>query len=91
MALRLRISFDWNLSITLIQIDYLIIDFIKILPGITKSKVKSRIVISPIHAKTFMGALSKNIKKYEEKYGEIKVLNKKSFPEFKITKDELPN
>ena len=48
-------------------------------------------MISPIHAKTFMGALSKNIKKYEEKLGEIKVLNKKSFPEFKITKDELPN
>ena len=80
-----------NFAIVTHSIAEFIIDFIKILPGIIKSKVKSRIVISPIHAKTFMGALSKNIKKYEEKFGEIKVLNKKSFPEFKITKEELPN
>ncbi len=31
-----------------------ILDFIRILPGLNKSKVKSRIVISPMHAKTFL-------------------------------------
>ena len=68
-----------------------IIDFIKILPGLSKSKVKSRVVISPIHAKTFMRALSENIKKFEDKYGEIKTMNKSFSPQLKISKDELPN
>ena len=31
-----------------------VMDFIRILPGLTKSKVKSRLVISPMHAKTFL-------------------------------------
>ena len=70
-----------------------IMDFIRILPGIPKSKVKSRVVISPIHAKTFMLALQDNIKKYEDKHGEIKVGKKTSVThsQFKISKDNLPN
>ncbi len=42
-----------------------VMDFIRILPGLTKSKVKSRVVISPMHAKTFLAALKDNIEKYE--------------------------
>ena len=68
-----------------------IVDFVRILPGIPKSKVKSRVVISPIHAKTFMKALQDNIKKYESKYGEIKTVNKSFSPQFKMPKDNLPN
>ena len=71
-----------------------IIDFISILPGVTKSKVKSRIVMPPMHAKTFMQALKDNIDKYEKKFGEIKVIkNKQEVPDFNnlINKDTLPN
>ena len=68
-----------------------VMDFIRVLPGIPKSKVKSRIVISPIHAKTFMLALQDNIKKFENKYGEIKIGKNQISPQFKITKDNLPN
>tara|TARA_B100001142_G_C14034756_1_gene539604 strand:+ start:283 stop:600 length:318 start_codon:yes stop_codon:yes gene_type:complete len=69
-----------------------IMDFIRILPGLTKSKVKSRIVISPMHAKTFLNALQDNIDKYENKFGEIKVIkNKQQVPNFNLTKDTLPN
>ena len=46
-----------NFAIVTHSIAEFIIDFVRILPGIPKSKVKSRIVISPIHAKTFMKAL----------------------------------
>ena len=80
-----------NFAIVTHSIAEFIIDFIRILPGIPKSKVKSRIVISPIHAKTFMNALEDNIKKYESKYGEIKTVNKNFSPQFKMPKDNLPN
>ena len=71
-----------------------IMDFIRVLPGLTKSKVKSRIVISPMHAKTFLYALKDNIEKYEKKFGEIKVIKSKGqqVPNFDLLKkDTLPN
>tara|TARA_Y100000590_G_scaffold465269_1_gene637085 strand:+ start:540 stop:860 length:321 start_codon:yes stop_codon:yes gene_type:complete len=80
-----------NFAIVTHSIAEFIIDFVRILPGIPKSKVKSRVVISPIHAKTFMKALNDNIKKYESKHGEIKIVNKSFSPQFKMPKDKLPN
>lgn len=79
-----------NFAVVTHSIAEFIMDFIRVLPGIPKSKVKSRIVISPIHAKTFMLALQDNIKKFENKYGEIKIGNKAS-SQFNISKDSLPN
>src|SRR3954467_14340069 len=49
-----------------------VIDFIRLMPGVPKAKVKSRIVITPEHAKRFLLALKDNIKKYEEVFGDIK-------------------
>ncbi|HYG41098.1 MAG TPA: DUF3467 domain-containing protein [Cytophagales bacterium] len=49
-----------------------VIDFIRLMPGVPKAKVKSRIVITPEHAKRFLYALKDNIKKYEETFGSIK-------------------
>lgn len=49
-----------------------VIDFIRLMPGVPKAKVKSRIVITPEHAKRLLGALSDNIEKYEETFGAIK-------------------
>ena len=51
-----------------------VLDFIRILPWLNKSKVRSRIVISPMHAKTFLMAVKDNIEKYEKKFGAIKVI-----------------
>ena len=68
-----------------------ILDFIKVLPGVPKSKVKSRIIISPVHAKTFSKALQDNIDKFEKKYGEIKTPNRDISSIFKFPKDKLPN
>ena len=48
-----------------------IVDFIKILPGMPKAKVKSRIILTPQHAKRLLRALKENIGKYEATYGQI--------------------
>ena len=48
-----------------------IVDFIKMMPGIPKAKVKSRIVLTPQHAKRLMRALQDNIAKYEAIHGKI--------------------
>lgn len=47
------------------------VDFIRILPGVPKAKVKSRIVLTPEHAKRFVKALADNVKKYEQQFGVI--------------------
>ena len=49
-----------------------VIDFIRLMPGVPKAKVKSRIVITPEHAKRLLQALNDNIQKYEETFGPIK-------------------
>lgn len=49
-----------------------VIDFIRLMPGVPKAKVKSRIVITPEHAKRLLGALNDNIHKYEDTFGPIK-------------------
>lgn len=49
-----------------------VIDFIRLMPGVPKAKVKSRIVITPEHAKRLLGALKDNIEKYEQNFGPIK-------------------
>ena len=80
-----------NFAVVTHSIAEFIMDFIRVLPGIPKSKVKSRIVISPIHAKTFMLALQDNIKKFENKYGEIKIGKNQAPSQFNLSKNNLPN
>lgn len=50
-----------------------VIDFIRMMPGVPKAKVKSRILLTPQHAKRLMGALADNIRKFEEANGKIKI------------------
>mgnify|MGYP001371244692 FL=1 len=69
-----------------------IMDFIRILPGMQKSNVKSRIIISPLHTKTFLSALKDNLDKYEKKFGEIKISKEQKTPNFNLSnKGNLPN
>lgn len=49
-----------------------VIDFIRLMPGVPKAKVKSRVVITPEHAIRLLNALKDNIDKYEETFGPIK-------------------
>ena len=48
-----------------------VVDFVRVMPGVPKAKVKSRIVLTPEHAKRLLLALNDNISKYEEQVGSI--------------------
>ncbi|MCB0721986.1 MAG: DUF3467 domain-containing protein [Ignavibacteriae bacterium] len=52
-----------------------IMDFTRVVPGIPKAKVQSRIIMTPQHAKLFLNALNENIKRFENQFGEIKIHN----------------
>jgi hypothetical protein len=50
-----------------------VFDFTRVLPGVPKTKVYARIIMTPQHAKGFLKALEENIQKFEAQYGEIKM------------------
>ena len=50
-----------------------IFDFIQIMPNDNRARVQKRIVMTPTHAKMFLKALDDNMKKFEDKHGEIEV------------------
>ena len=49
-----------------------VIDFIRLMPGAPKAKVKARVIITPEHAKRLLHALKDNIAKFEATFGSIK-------------------
>jgi hypothetical protein len=57
-----------------------VIDFVNVMPGTPKSKVKSRIILTPQHAKRFMKAIAENVGKYEAVNGAIKDLEEVQIP-----------
>ncbi len=46
-----------------------VVDFLRIMPNTSKAKVKSRIILTPEHARRLLHALSENLEKYESQYG----------------------
>lgn len=61
-----------NLAIITHSPSEFVIDFIKMMPGVPKAKVKSRIILTPQHAKRLYRALKDNVSKFEAIHGEIK-------------------
>jgi len=57
-----------------------IIDFVNVMPGTPKSKVKSRIILTPQHAKRLMKALTENIGRFETANGLIKDIEEVQIP-----------
>ena len=57
-----------------------VVDFVTIMPGVPKAKVKSRIVLTPQHAKRLLKALAENVKKFEQVNGPIKDIEPVSIP-----------
>ena len=60
-----------NLAIITHSSAEVVLDFIRVLPGVPKANVKSRIILAPEHAKRLLFALQDNIKKYEQAFGPI--------------------
>ena len=61
-----------NLAIITHSSSEFIFDYIRIMPGVPKGKVKSRIVMTTEHAKKLHRALADNLTKYEKSNGYIK-------------------
>jgi hypothetical protein len=57
-----------------------VIDFVSVMPGTPKSRVKSRIIFTPMHAKRFMKALEENIERFEVANGQIQDLEQIEIP-----------
>ena len=70
-----------NLAIITHSNTEFVVDFIRVMPGVPKARVKSRIVLTPEHAKRFMRAMEENIEKFEAINGRIKISDENSgFP-----------
>lgn len=60
-----------NLAIITHSSSEFILDFIRVMPGLPKAGVQSRIILAPEHAKRLLRALEDNIQKYEVVFGPL--------------------
>jgi hypothetical protein len=61
-----------NLAIITHSSSEFVLDFVRVMPGIPKAEVKSRVILTPEHAKRLLLALKDNVEKYEKMHGGIK-------------------
>ena len=67
-----------NLAIITHSSSEFILDFVRVMPGLPKAGVQSRIVMTPEHAKRLMFALQDNVTKYEQNFGQIRMPEQKA-------------
>ena len=61
-----------NLAVIAHSNSEFVIDFLRLVPNVPKAKVKSRIILTPQHAKRLLKALIDNVSKFEKQFGPIK-------------------
>ncbi len=66
-----------NLAVITHSASEFVLDFVRIMPGLPKAKVQSRIILTPEHAKRLLHALQDNISKFESVHGPIKNISPK--------------
>jgi hypothetical protein len=74
-----------NLAIISHSSSEFVLDFIRIMPGMPKAQVKSRIILTAEHAKRLLMALNDNIEKYEDHFGEITIGGEEQIPQVPFT------
>ena len=65
-----------NLALITHSSSEIVIDFCRVMPGVPKTKVYARVIMTPAHAKMLLNALDDNIKKFEAQFGQIKIFGK---------------
>ncbi|NLE84171.1 MAG: DUF3467 domain-containing protein [Chloroflexi bacterium] len=77
---RIQVSIPEDLEPQYVNVAYIthtasefLMDFVTMLPGVTQPKVNTRLILSPLAMKLLQRALNENIKRFEDKFGEIKV------------------
>lgn len=61
-----------NLAIITHSFAEFVLDFVNVMPNVPKAKVKSRVIMTPVHAKRLMRAMVENVKRFEAQHGPIK-------------------
>lgn len=69
-----------NLAIISHSNSEFVVDFIRMMPNVPQAKVKSRIILTPEHAKRLLNALADNISKFEQQFGAIEEKDVPPFP-----------
>jgi len=69
-----------NLAVINHSVSEFVVDFISLMPGAPKAKVKSRVILTPQHAKKFLKALQDNVTKFESSHGAIKDYEQPGIP-----------
>jgi len=64
-----------NLAIISHSNSEFVVDFVRLMPNVPKAKVKSRIILTPQHAKRLLMALKDNVQRYEMQFGKIEELD----------------
>ena len=69
-----------NLAIISHSTSEFVVDFIRMMPNVPQAKVKSRIILTPEHAKRLLTALADNVRKYEQQFGMIEERDTPPYP-----------
>ncbi|MFN3139019.1 MAG: DUF3467 domain-containing protein [Allomuricauda sp.] len=69
-----------NLAIINHSVSEFVVDFISLMPGAPKAKVKSRIILTPQHAKKLLKALNDNVSRFEKTHGTIQDYEQPAIP-----------
>jgi uncharacterized protein (DUF1778 family) len=69
-----------NLAVITHSSSEFVIDFVRIMPGVPKANVQSRIILTPEHAKRLLNALQDNMHKYESLHGQVTVKGSTKLP-----------
>lgn len=77
-----------NLAIITHSSSEFIVDFVRVMPGMPKAGVQSRIVLAPEHAKRLLRALEENIGKYERAFGSVRMPDEQPLPPLPNIKGE---
>lgn len=77
-----------NLAIITHSSSEFVLDFVRVLPGMPKAGVKSRVILAPEHAKRLLRALEENIGKFERVFGPITLPERTVMAPFGNTKGE---
>ena len=75
-----------NLAIITHSSSEFILDFVRVMPGVPKAGVQSRIIVAPEHAKRLLRALEDNIAKYERVFGSIRISDESPISDRKSTR-----
>ena len=69
---QINIELDEKTAEGVYSVSEFVVDFVSMMPGAPKAKVKSRIILTPQHAKKFLKALNDNVQRFEKAHGAIK-------------------